>query len=65
MSPLISFVIPAYTYAEYTIEAVQSLLRENEDFELIVVEDFDLLPSEPKIREVVERARNLWPRTKG
>ena len=56
---MLSICIPAHTYVDYTAEAVSQLLKEQEDFEVIVVEDFDLLDTTPETRRRVEYARSI------
>lgn len=43
---MLSICIPAYTYVDYTAEAVKSILAQDVDVELVVVEDFDFLSSD-------------------
>ena len=56
---MISFCIPAYLYVDYTAEAVQSLIDQPDDFEVIVTEDFDRLAADVPERRSVERVRDL------
>jgi glycosyltransferase involved in cell wall biosynthesis len=57
---MISFCIPAYTYAEYAVEAVKSLTCQDEEFEIILLEDFDLLAADPTQTMAVDAARSLF-----
>ncbi|PZP34351.1 MAG: hypothetical protein DI603_05160 [Roseateles depolymerans] len=52
---MLSICIPAYTYVDYTAEAVRSILQQDVDVELVVVEDFDFLaPEHPEYSRIAE-----------
>jgi len=56
---LLSICIPAYTYVDYTAEAISALLSESEDFEVIVVEDFDLVDANAEMHRRIAHVREL------
>jgi glycosyltransferase involved in cell wall biosynthesis len=56
---MLSICIPAYTYVDYTAEAVRSILQQNADVELVVVEDFDFLPSDHPEHAHIAEVRDL------
>lgn len=56
---MLSICIPAYTYVKYTEAAVRSILSQDVDVELVVVEDFDLLPASHPERSGIEAVREL------
>lgn len=56
---MLSICIPAYTYVDYTADAVRSILQQDVDIELVVVEDFDLLPAEHIERSRISEVRDL------
>jgi len=56
---MLSICIPAYTYVDYTAEAVRSILEQDVDVELVVVEDFDFLPAEHPESARVAEVRDL------
>ena len=57
---MLSICIPAYTYVDYTVEAVSVLLKEPEDFEIVAVEDFDLVAADPDMARRIAHARELF-----
>ena len=56
---MLSICIPAYTYVDYTAEAISALLSEPEDFEVIVVEDFDLVDTSAEMHGRIALVREL------
>ena len=56
---MLSVCIPAYTYVDYTGDAVRSILASNIELELVVVEDFDLLPEGHPERQRIAEVREL------
>ena len=56
---MLSICIPAYTYVDYTAEAVRSILQQDADVELVVVEDFDFLPPEHPEHARIAQIRDL------
>ncbi|SIR55212.1 Glycosyl transferase family 2 [Sphaerotilus natans] len=56
---MLSICIPAYTYVDYTAEAARSILMQDVDVELVVVEDFDLLPPNHSERSRIGEVREL------
>lgn len=56
---MLSICIPAYTYVNYTEAAVRSILSQDVDVELVVVEDFDLLPATHPERADIASVRAL------
>lgn len=56
---MLSICIPAYTHIDYTAEAISALLSEPEDFEVIVVEDFDVVDSNAEIHRRIVHVREL------
>jgi glycosyltransferase involved in cell wall biosynthesis len=57
---MISFCIPAYTYVDFAVEAVKSVVNQDEDLEIVVLEDFDLLASRTNQAQAIEAARDLF-----
>lgn len=55
---MISICIPAYTYLDYADEAVHRILGQDEDFELVVVEDFDQVSKSVSNTEKIESLRD-------
>lgn len=50
---MISFCIPAYKHVALTHEAAKSILQQDEDFELVILEDFYLLePTSENLHEI-------------
>ena len=56
---MLSICIPAYTYVDYTAEAVRSILQQDVDVEVVVVEDFDFLPPGHDQRTRIDAVRDL------
>jgi Glycosyl transferase family 2 len=56
---MLSICIPAYTYVDYTAEAVRSILAQDVDVELVVVEDFDFLAEDHPEHSRIEPVRAL------
>jgi Glycosyl transferase family 2 len=56
---MLSICIPAYTYVKYTGAAVRDILSQNTDVELVIVEDFDLLPEGHPERDQITQVRDL------
>jgi glycosyltransferase involved in cell wall biosynthesis len=57
---MISICIPAYKYLKLLPETMDSILCQNEDFELIVLEDFDLIDPKDASKEIIDETRELF-----
>ncbi len=56
---MISICIPAYKYVQLLPEAIVSILDQDEDIEVIVLEDFDLIAPHEAKQELIDKARQL------
>lgn len=57
---MISICIPAYKHLDILPDALQSICSQNSDFELVILDDFDIFLNDPSLQPKVKHVRELY-----